>query len=104
MNHQFKPGDLAVIVGANSLTQNIGKQCELRELVTSGDFYVAPNGEVYRHDDVPCWTLVGDGLVAVVEGVVVDLGFGIHEPRHLMPLRGNFAPEQQKAKEAEPCA
>ncbi|MNJ76555.1 hypothetical protein D3C77_738630 [compost metagenome] len=22
----------------------------------------------------------------------------------LMPLRGDFAPEQQKAKEAEPCA
>lgn len=103
MNHQFKPGDLAIIVGANSLTQNIGKQCELREFVTRGDFYVAPNGEVYRHDDVPCWTLVGDGLVAVVEGEVVDLGFGIHEPRHLMPLQDGFAPEQQKSKKAEPA-
>jgi hypothetical protein len=98
MNHQFKAGDLAIIVGANSLTQNIGKQCQLREFVKSGDCYVAPNGEVYRHDDVPCWTLVGDGLVAVVEGEVVDLGFGIHEPRHLMPLRDDFAPAGQKAK------
>lgn len=52
MSNQFKSGDLAIIVGANSLTQNIGKQCELREFVTSGDVYVAPNGEVYRHDDV----------------------------------------------------
>ncbi|RMR53275.1 hypothetical protein ALP83_02317 [Pseudomonas syringae pv. actinidiae] len=103
MSNQFKSGDLAIIVGANSLTQNIGKQCELREFVTSGDFYVAPNGEVYRHDDVPCWTLVGDGLVAVVEGEVVDLGFGIHEPRHLMPLRDDLIPEQQKAKEAQPA-
>ncbi|KPX44812.1 Uncharacterized protein ALO68_03874 [Pseudomonas syringae pv. helianthi] len=103
MSNQFKPGDLAIIVGANSLTQNIGKQCELREFVTSGDFYVAPNGEVYRHDDVPCWTLVGDGLVAVVEGEVVDLDFGIHEPRHLMPLRDDFASEQQKVKEAQPA-
>ena len=25
MNNQFKAGDLAVIVGANSLTQNIGR-------------------------------------------------------------------------------
>ncbi|WP_122341072.1 hypothetical protein [Pseudomonas caricapapayae] len=98
MNHQFKSGDLAIIVGANSLTQNIGKQCELREFVTSGDFYVAPNGEVYRHDDVPCWTLVGDGLVAVVEGEVVDLGFGIHEPRHLMPLIDDSTPAGRKAK------
>lgn len=98
MTHQFKPGDLAIIVGANSLTQNIGKQCELREYVVSGDCYVAPNGVVYRHDDVPCWTLVGDGLVAVVEDEVVQLGFGIHEPRHLMPLRDGFAPTGQKSK------
>ena len=103
MSNQFKSGDLAIIVGANSLTQNIGKQCELREFVTSGDFYVAPNGDVYRHDDVPCWTLVGDGLVAVVEGEVVDLGFGIHEPRHLMPLSDDLIPEQQKAREAQPA-
>jgi len=96
MTHQFKSGDLAIIVGANSLTQNIGKQCELREFVVSGDCYVAPNGVVYRHDDVPCWTLVGDGLVAVVEDEVVQLGFGIHEPRHLMPLRDDFAPIGQK--------
>lgn len=104
MNHQFKRGDLAIIVGANSLTQNIGKQCELREFVVSGDCYVAPNGAVYRHDDVPCWTLVGDDLVAAVEGEAVQLGFGVHEPKHLMPLLGDFAPERQKAKEAEPCA
>lgn len=98
MNHQFKPGDLAIIVGANSLTQNIGKQCQLREFVTRGDWYVAPNGKVYRHDDVPCWTLIGDGLVAVVEDEVVDLGFGIHEPRHLMPLVDDFTSAGQKAK------
>lgn len=98
MNHQSKPGDLAIIVGANSLTQNIGKQCQLREFVTRGDWYVAPNGKVYRHDDVPCWTLIGDGLVAVVEDGVVDLGFGIHEPRHLMPLVDDFTSAGQKAK------
>ncbi|MGF6154002.1 hypothetical protein [Pseudomonas fluorescens] len=96
---QFKSGDLVMIVGANSLTQNIGKQCELREFVVSGDIYIGPNGAVYRHDDVPCWTLVGDGLAAVLEDDVVYLGFGVHEPRHLMPLGDTFAPEQQKALE-----
>lgn len=99
MSHQFKPGDLAMIVGANSLTQNIGKQCELREFVVSGDHYVAPNGVVYRHDDVPCWTLVGDGLVAVVEDEIVQLGFGIHEPRHLMPLNDTLTPLRKKSRE-----
>jgi predicted heme/steroid binding protein len=101
MNHTFKSGDLVVIVGANSLTQNIGKQCELREYVTEGDCYVAPNGEVYRHSDVPCWTLIGDGLVAVIEDDVVDLGFGLHEPRHLMPIGGNLTLEQLRIKELE---
>ncbi|MFP3849122.1 hypothetical protein [Pseudomonas sp. W5-01] len=101
MNYQFKAGDLAIIVGANSLTQNIGKQCQLREFVQSGDCYVAPNGVVYRHDDVPCWTLVGDDLVAVIEDEVVQIGFGIHEPRHLMPLGGDFDPSELKTKAAE---
>lgn len=98
MNHQFKAGDLAIIVGANSLTQNIGKQCQLREFVESGDCFVAPNGMVYWHDDVPCWTLVGDELAAVLDGEVVHIGFGVHEPRHLMPLRDDFAPTGQKTK------
>lgn len=99
MSHQFKPGDLVVIVGANSLTQNIGKQCELREFVVSGDRFIAPNGVAYEHEDAPCWTLAGEGLVAIIDGELVNLGFGIHEPRHLMPLRGHFTPEQQKSKE-----
>lgn len=99
MSHKFKSGDMVIIVGANSLTQNIGKQCELREFVTAGDYYVAPNGEIYRHDDVPCWTLIGDGLVAVIESEIVQLGFGVHEPRHLMPLGDDFAPTRQKARE-----
>lgn len=99
MSHQFKSGDLAMIVGANSLTQNIGKQCELREFVVRGDRFLAPNGVMYEHDGAPCWTLAGEGLVAVIDDEVVDLGFGIHEPRHLMPLRGDFAPEQAKSRE-----
>jgi len=99
MSHQFKSGDLVVIIGANSLTQNIGKQCELREFVTCGDHYVAPNGSVYCHDDAPCWTLVGEGVMAVIEDEVVDIGFGVHEPRHLMLLSGDAPMEKQKLRE-----
>lgn len=99
MSHNFKPGDLAVIVGANSLTQNIGKVCELRRLIVSGDMYIAPNGVVYQHDDVPCWVVVGEGLFWIAGGEPVQGDFGVHEPRHLMPLLDNSQPEQQKAKE-----
>ncbi|WP_156747522.1 hypothetical protein [Pseudomonas sp. JY-Q] len=31
-------------------------------------------------------------------------GIDLILPERLSPLRGDFAPEQQKAKEAEPCA
>ncbi|MBT9570883.1 MAG: hypothetical protein IV106_07195 [Pseudomonas umsongensis] len=99
MSHQFKPGDQAMIVGANSLTQNIGKQCELRQFIVKGDLYIAPNGETYRHDDVPCWVVAGEGLYWVADAEPMQGDFGVHEPRHLMPLYGNTNPEQQKALE-----
>lgn len=104
MGNQFESGDLVVIVGANSLTQNIGRHGELREYVRSGDIFLAPNGELYQHDAAPCWTIYGEGLAAVIDGEVVNFDFGIHEPRHLMPLRSESDPEQQKQREAEPCA
>ncbi len=36
--------------------------------------------------------------------VLYGTKFAVKRECHLMPLRGDFAPEQQKAKEAEPCA
>ncbi|RDL17070.1 hypothetical protein D884_03179 [Pseudomonas sp. URMO17WK12:I10] len=103
MNHQFKPGDLALIVGANSLTQNIGKVVELSSMVKDGDLYAGPNGSLYRHSDVDCWVVRGEGVVFRTEDGVFA-GFGLCEPRHLRPIGRDFTAEQQKAKEAEPCA
>lgn len=103
MAHEFKAGDLVLVVGANSLTQNIGKQGELREYVVEGDIFLAPNGKMYRHCDVPVWTIRGDGLAANIDDETVYEDFGIHEPRHLMLIRGDFQQEQQKTKESEPC-
>lgn len=99
MNNQFKAGDLAVIVGANSLTQNIGKHCELRRFIVKGDMYIAPNGEVYQHDDVPCWVVTGEGLFWVADGDPVQGDFGVHEPRHLMRLRDGFTTSPERAQE-----
>lgn len=54
---------------------------------------------------VPSWHITGRGLAARFEGVagrhMVTHGL-IPEP-YLTPLRGDIAPEQQKAEEAEPC-
>ncbi|MEC4022168.1 MULTISPECIES: hypothetical protein [Pseudomonas] len=108
MSHQFKPGDLALIVGAHRLTENIGKTCTLQRFLQPGEFYSLPDGGQsisLSH----AWLVDGDGVKGLTlnrnSGLIEPvIGSGLVDPQHLMPLRGDFAPEQQKAKEAEPCA
>lgn len=108
MIHQFKPGDLALIVGAHRLLENIGKTCTLARFLQRGEFYSLPDGT--RSMSLNCsWLVEGDGITGLTYErrtgeIKTVLGSGLVDPRHLMPLRGDFEPEQQKAKEAEPCA
>ncbi|WP_122325175.1 hypothetical protein [Pseudomonas coronafaciens] len=103
MSNQFKPGDRALIVGAHTTPENIGKVCELVEFLAPEQIstWRDPNhGLVIQNGDVfSSWVVVGDELISwcgMSGWVMVDAA-------HLMPLRGEFAPEQQKAKEAEPA-
>lgn len=99
MSHNFKPGDLVLIVGATTDTKNIGKMAELVELVPPLTFscFVLPQGFRAFHDEPDaCWLLAGDSLIQ--EDPSCN-GFGIRSPRFLMPLRGDFAPERQKETE-----
>ena len=98
MSNQFKEGDLALIVGAFSMTQNIGKVVELVQFVVSGETYVAPDGVTYRHEGLACWVVVGDGVVCRSSCEIFN-DFGLHIPEHLMPLRGDYAPECSKHEE-----
>ncbi|MEE4087524.1 hypothetical protein [Pseudomonas viridiflava] len=92
MTHQFKPGDLALVIGGETF---LGNQVETRKWVNPGDEVTGPMGGLWILDpSAP----VGGWLVSC-QGK-----FSVKLPRHLMPLRGDFAPEQQKFKEAEPCA
>lgn len=103
MSHNLKPGDLVLIVGATTDTRNIGKTAELVELVPPQTFscFLLPQGIRASHDEPhACWLLAGGSLIQ--EDASCN-GFGIRSPRFLMPLRGDFAPERQKAKEAQPC-
>jgi hypothetical protein len=100
MNRLFKVGDLALIVGANSMVQNIGKSCELIQLVQRDGIYVAPNGVTYQHVDGDCWIVTGDGLCRWFDDNSVEQGdWGLCEPRHLRPLSGDFAPDKTKSRE-----
>lgn len=94
---QFKPGDLAMIVGANYLIQNIGKVVELSAFVQDGDLYAGPNGRLYRHSDIGCWIVRGEGVQFRADDDVCE-GFGVCEERHLMPLPGDASPSKQQAK------
>lgn len=104
MNHNFKPGDLALIVGACSLKENIGKTCELVELLAPDQISVWQDPEdgrtVINASGEEVWLVVGEGLVSSIKNT---RNAALALPVHLMPLRGEFLPEKKRSKEAEPC-
>lgn len=99
MDHEFKPGDLALIVGAFVLKENIGKTCQLDRLVQTGEIYTAPDGNRFQHDGVPCWITLAPSLAVRSEDEVFFQGWGLSVPQHLMPLKG--AAEPTEVRQAE---
>lgn len=103
MNHQFKSGDLALIVGACSVPENVGKICELVEMLAPEQIsaWIDPSDgcRVQNGDDEDGWLVIGDGILSA-NG---EPGHVLAMPRHLLPLSGDLAPEQQKTKEIEPA-
>lgn len=92
MSHNFKPGDLALVISGGKL----GETAELIRFVMPGDVVISPtSGKEYEFRPAAG---VGGWLCSFRDCQAVK-----HE-KNLMPLRGDFQPEQQKAKEAEPCA
>jgi len=99
MNNQFKPGDLALIVGARRYVENIGKTCQVIELLQPSEVSKwrdpADGRTVANMAGTQCWLVVGEGLVSGIEST---RGACLALPRHLMPLRGDSQPEQQKSR------
>ncbi|MFJ1336778.1 hypothetical protein ACIKP7_01400 [Pseudomonas caricapapayae] len=99
MSHQFKPGDLAIItcgVNAGCCVTLISHHNSGRVILKNGLFTDAKPGE---------WRVEGQNLVARIgmRSKPERVPDGLIEEKYLMPIQGDFAPEQQKAKEAEPC-
>jgi hypothetical protein len=103
MNHQFKPGDPALIIGSNFPgSPNIGKSVELVGFYKPGDNLIAPDGtEAEFCGDQPAWLCEGRGLMArdMNDEWVDHGGITFCNERFLMPLRGDFVPEQQQSRE-----
>lgn len=107
MAHQFKPGDLAMIVGSSKgISPNIGMAVELVQKVPANDHFMLADGTRLQNRGPACWLIESTGLRAALHhGGWADIGgIALAEERHLMPLRGDFAPDKHKSKEAEPCA
>lgn len=91
MTQNLKAGDLALITGAFSVTENIGRSVELVE-------FVPPFGSVFRQDgyfdaDAPgLWIVTGEDLVRNAEGGKVISNLAGCDPQHLRPLRGDEPP------------
>lgn len=107
MTNNFKPGDLALIVGSSKgVSPNIGMAVELVIKLGTNDGFSLPDGRRLINRGPACWVIEAPGLsTALHQGGWVDVGgMALAMEPHLIPLRGDFTPEQQKAKEAEPCA
>lgn len=97
----LKSGDLCLIVGARKHLENIGKVVRLSHYLMAGD--VTPGGVRCDSDDV--WVCYGEGLLVTKfsRSTMTEYRTGspytLTQSNHLMKLKGDFQPEQQKAKE-----
>lgn len=101
MSHQFKPGDLALIVGASRFPENIGAVVELVAYVPASGIY--KSGGALLRAEGESWQVAGESVVGAYRDQLTGQifrtpGHAIVNPDHLMPLCGDFAPEQQKTQ------
>jgi len=99
MNHNFKPGDLAMIVGAFSVQQNIGKTVVLEEFLADEQISTwrdpSDGQRIQNTSGSAGWIVLGED----VKSYCGSNGWVLADPSHLMPLRGDFALELQKSQE-----
>lgn len=91
MQHQFKPGDLALIVGCRRRPEYLGMTIELIELISPDQISKwcdRIGRKTQNTDDEPTW------LFATPEG-----SSELVAPRFLMPLRDDHAPQSENQKE-----
>jgi len=94
--HNFKPGDLALVVGFTKSSSLLGKVVEVSQRICPGHTFKGPDGmDRLLRGTNPCWIVVGENIVSI-DG---NRGWAAVCEHNLMPLRGDFAPERQKSQE-----
>ncbi|WAH56565.1 hypothetical protein LZ023_26665 [Pseudomonas silvicola] len=103
---QFKAGDLALLIGVGD--QNNFKTVELVEFMGTPEVIHMKGFDLANTQGLRTWWVRCEDCVTPAAkirrrmGSIVLKEFPVAEKR-LIQLRGDFTPEQQKAKEAEPC-
>ena len=98
MSHNFKPGDLALIVDRRAREANVGRTVSLVKSLGSPAVYFWEGVEYRNTTGSQIW-------VIEVEGEPLEARRKAHVMRgpiceyKLMPLRGDSTPEQQKSRE-----
>lgn len=86
---QFKPGDSVLIIFSNN-PKHAGAVAEVLEVFSDTKLLYKYRGELHSgHAD--------GGPLAFIQ--IPSGGIWMYRHRHLIPLRGDFAPEQQKSRE-----
>ncbi|MCF5708956.1 hypothetical protein GIV19_16870 [Pseudomonas syringae] len=102
MSHHFKSGDLAILKSSEA-EHLVGSVVELIEYVGSEEILTYKGiGYSNRTGHRFWWVKILSGQTYETPRGSVSEGFCAEN--RLIPLRGDFVPEQRKAKEAEPCA
>jgi len=99
MTNNFKPGDLALIINSRN-SENIGRVVTVTGFAKSGDFIPTEAGRTFVSRD-DCIVVDGKIIVSKPSSPEVKHTVSKHAFRRgwLMPLRGDFAPEQTKSRE-----
>lgn len=100
MNHQFKPGDLAIVIRANK-SENLGKVLELIRYDDSEVIDHAPDGpfRTLNPDRRPSFVVRGSFLTEDLFGRAETTEVAAIPIAWLMPLRGDFQPERKQSRE-----
>jgi hypothetical protein len=102
MNHQFKPGDLALIINA-SIPENLGRVVELQWATKEVRYSLMHEGVeqiMENPEGLEVWFLHGELIRAEIRsGKKYPSNFGMAPTRNLMPLIGDFASEGKKSRE-----
>ena len=87
MSHQFNPGD-QVLTLISKYQIPAMSEVELVIFRLKGQKAEEPDGQL--------WVAPYDGWIVGRDG---ERGYGFFKPEQLMPLRGDFKPDQQKSRE-----